>query len=278
MKKIKMLLTAALLLMCILNTCTAGCESPTPAGDFLYMINVCKGDSILLRVSGKYYLIDAAKSKYWDRLEEAFSEFGVTELEGVFLTHTDKDHSGGLKKLVKSGVRVNNWYASAFYVDEESEHPLVKALSKTDAKINFLKAGDSVDGLLRVLAPSAPDIIDEDNNSLVMLLDNGFCRVLLTGDMEREEESLLVSSGAKLNCDVFKVPNHCDDDVCRFLDLKALGAKVALISTDPYDKPGTPDPFVLEMLADAGMEVYRTDYAEKGILVLLDGSGRVTVR
>ena len=63
------------------------------------------------------------------------------------------------------------------------------------------------------------------------------------------------------------MPNHADDDVLKYIDLKNLGAGTALISTDPYEKPGTPDPLLVQMLEEAGMTVYRTDLAAMGIRV-----------
>ncbi len=275
MKHIFVLFMLSLFL--ILPLASLGEASPMQAeGDYLYMINVGKGDAILIRASGKYYLIDAAKAGKWDDVEAALSECGVSELEGVFLTHTDKDHTGGLKKLVKSDIVVKNWYASAYYTCELTDHPMVKALKKTDAEIVFLKEGDRVDSLFTVLSPILPDEDNDDNNSLVMMFDNGACRALLCGDMESREEYRLLESGHDLSCDLFKVPNHADDDVCLYMDLSSLGAKVALISTDPYEKPGTPDAYLVSRLESAGMAVFCTDYTQKGILVTLDEALTVT--
>ncbi|MBQ6645393.1 MAG: MBL fold metallo-hydrolase [Clostridia bacterium] len=272
MKLIRRLLTASLALLLLLGSCARASED----GDYLYMINVGKGDAILIRCQGRFYLIDCGKGGAWDSVEAALNRHGVDALEAVFLTHTDKDHGGGLKKLVKSGMPVKNWYASAYYTCEYNDHPMVKALKKTDAAIQFLKAGDSVDGIFSVISPIVPDGDNDDNNSLVMLFDNGLCRVLLTGDMEGKEERRLLMEGQLPACDVFKVPNHADDDVCLYMDLNALGARHALISTDPYDKPGTPDPALMKRLEQAGMEIWRTDLSKNGIMVTLGEKLNVT--
>ncbi len=262
---------AWLLLLCLLP-CANGEAEPA----YLYMVNVGKGDAIIVCAGGRSYLIDCGKAAAWESVENALRRLEIEALDGVFLTHTDKDHAGGLKKLVKSGIEVRHWYASAFYTDEYDKHPMIKALKKQDAQIAFLKAGDSVDGIFTVLAPFEKSL-NEDNNSLVMMLDWAGVRVLLSGDMEQGEEQALLKSGVSLACDIFKVPNHADDDVCLHLDLGALGARVALVSTDPYEKPVTPDPALLKRLEEAGMEVYRTDFTEHGIRVDFDSNSiRVT--
>ena len=268
MKKRSAFILCFLLSAVLIFSCNAE-DTPAAFVDYLYMVNVGKGDAILIGAGGRHYLIDCGKSGAWDAVESALERFHVDMLDGVFLTHTDKDHSGGLKKLVKSGIPVKQWYASAYYTCDYGDHPMVKALKKTDADILFLKAGNRVDGLFSVIGPIEPDKDNDDNNSLVMLFDNGLCRVLFSGDMEGREEYRLLQSDVSLACDVFKVPNHADDDVCLYMDLNALGAKYALISTDPYEKPGTPDEMLMERLRKAGMEIFRTDLTENGILVSL---------
>lgn len=265
---------AALLLSLITLVSSAGHASD---GDYLYMINVGKGDAIIVHAADKNYLIDTGKSGAFDSVLSALNRLNISELDGVFLTHTDKDHSGGLKKLAKSDISVARWFAPAYYIDEEDKHPLVKALKKTDAAIVWLKAGDSVDGLFTVIGPLTRNTLDEDDNSLVMLLDTGTHTVLLTGDMERQEEIRLLDAGGFPACDVFKVPNHADNDVCMYMDLAKLNAKVALISTDPYDKPGTPDALLLEALDKAGMQVYCTFDSENGIMVSLSDEIEITI-
>ena len=265
---------AALLLSVISLISSSGCAD---GGDYLYMVNVGKGDAIIVHVSGRSYLIDTGKSGAFDAVSAALNKLEISELDGVFLTHTDKDHSGGLKKLAQCGISVSRWYAPAYYTDEADKHPLVKALKKSEADILWLSAGDSVDGLFSVIGPVSPNESDEDDNSLVMLLDNGKHTVLLTGDMEREEELSLLSNGGFPSCDVFKVPNHADSDVCLHMDLAALNASVALISTDPYEKPGTPDGLLLDALSAAGMRVYGTYDSENGIMVTLSDEIEITI-
>ena len=265
---------AALLLSFITLVSSAGHASD---GDYLYMINVGKGDAIVVHVSDKNYLIDTGKSGAFDSVLGTLNRLEISALDGVFLTHTDKDHSGGLKKLVKSDISVARWFAPAYYTDEADKHPLVKALKKTDATIVWLKAGDRVDGLFSVIGPLSRNETDEDDNSLVMMLDTGSHTVLLTGDMEKQEEKSLLDAGGFPVCDVFKVPNHADSDVCLFMDLAALDAKVALISTDPYDKPGTPDALLLDALNKAGMQVYCTFNSENGIMVSLSDEIEITI-
>ena len=64
-------------------------------------LNVGKADAALFTVAGKHYLVDTGTADAVDAILRALTYYGVTHLDGVLITHMDKDHVGGLKKLLK---------------------------------------------------------------------------------------------------------------------------------------------------------------------------------
>ena len=272
-KRFRRLLAGALtVLMC--GTAQAQVE--------LFAVNVGKGDALIVRAGDYTCLIDTGKEKAQEQLEVALKALGVEALDAVFITHTDKDHVGGLKWLRESDIEIRAIYASRYYPNTtEKKHPAVKAAKKLDLTVNWLGAGDSVPlgdsgAVFRVLAPAMEIPGDEDDNSLVMMLDSPDGRILLTGDMEHVEEAALLASGADLRCDVLKVANHGDSDATSAALIAACAPSVALISTDSAEKPGTPDAGIVRNLQGIGCAVCVTQDASLGIRVTLDG-GRVAV-
>lgn len=272
-KRFRRLLAGALtVLMC--GTAQAQVE--------LFAVNVGKGDALVVRAGDYTCLIDTGKEKAQEQLEVALKALGVEALDAVFITHTDKDHTGGLKWLRESDIEIRAIYASRYYPNTtEKKHPAVKAAKKLDLTVNWLGAGDSVPlgdsgAVFRVLAPAMEIPDDEDDNSLVMMLESPDGRILLTGDMEHVEEAALLTSGADLRCDVLKVANHGDSDATSAALIAACAPSVALISTDSAEKPGTPDAGVVRNLQGIGCAVCVTQDASLGIRVTLDG-GRVAV-
>jgi len=139
-------MTRMFLLICILFllTAVALAESPYAKADTpltLFAVNVGKGDALLLNCGSDTYLIDAGLQEHWGELSCALEMLQVSHLTGVILTHTDKDHAGGLLPLATSSIQVDAWYASAHYADikKESKHPAVEAAALRGEKVTFLK-------------------------------------------------------------------------------------------------------------------------------------------
>ena len=272
-KRFRRLLAGALtVLMC--GTAQAQVE--------LFAVNVGKGDALIVRAGDYTCLIDTGKEKAQEQLEVALKALGVEALDAVFITHTDKDHTGGLKWLRESDIEIRAIYASRYYPGTtEKKHPAVKAAKKLDLEVQWLGAGDSVPlgdsgAVFHVLAPAMEIPDDEDDNSLVMMLDSPDGRILFTGDMEHTEEAALLASGADLRCDVLKVANHGDSDATSAALIAACAPVAALISTDSTEKPGTPDPGIVRNLQSIGCAVCVTQDASLGVRIALDG-GRVAV-
>ena len=278
MKRILRVL-ALLLIAALLGGC--GAESGGSSVR-LFAVNVGKGDALILKTGDWVGLIDAGKPSAMGRVRAALKGLGVEKLNAVFLTHTDDDHAGGLDWLAQSDMPVDNWYAPAMYTGvKEKKHPMILAAALRGQAVQWLQRGDALSlpggATLRVLAPASLFEDKDDNNSLVMMLESGQGKMLLTGDMELPEEAELLGQGDDLRCAVLKVPNHGDDDTTSAEFAKAASARVAVISTDSQEKPGTPDPGVVRRLEAAGTTVVVTQDAGMGLLVTLEG-GEATVK
>ena len=245
----------------------------------LLAINVRKADALLLRSGQSAYLIDTGSEESAPALLIALREEGVSRLDGVILTHTHKDHVGGLEALLASDITIDGIYASGFYnKKKESKHPAVKAVKGTDLKVTFLFAGDTLPldgGSLTVIGPLEKDDDTENNNSLVLLAEGGGGKILLTGDMEFPEEKSLLKAGVIPAADVLKIANHGERDATSYELVSTVSPSLAVISTNSDDEPDTPSPLVLQVLAACNVDVLLTEKTERGVEVIIQ-NGEIT--
>ena len=131
------------LLLCCLLALTACAASRTEVS--LVSINVGKADCHLLYVDDQVYMVDTGAAKSWGMVSRALKCLNVMRLNGVILTHTDKDHAGGILALASSDLPVDGWYSAAYFTDvKEKKHPAVKAAALRDTTVQWLQAGDSI--------------------------------------------------------------------------------------------------------------------------------------
>ena len=242
----------------------------------LYAINVRKADALLLRCGKSAYLIDTGKKSGAEQILKVLADEGITCLDGIILTHTHTDHTGGLKVLLDSDLEIGKLYASRWYV-EDGKHPIDKALKKNPHRENlevvWLSSGDSLPldgGTLEVLGPVVESEV-ENCNSLVLLAAGGGGTMLLTGDMEFPEEETLLAAGLIPKVDVIKIANHGEEDATGANLIRACEPKAAVISTNTEDEPDTPHKRVLKLLDQYGVKVYQTQDTENGVLITLEG-------
>lgn len=271
MKRFPRTLALLLALLLTLGAC-ARAETEVSA----LFINVGKADAALYLLGDQRFLIDTGTKDSYDQLERVLEAYGVQRLDGVLITHTDKDHVGGLKKLLKSGIAVDALYAGTLHSEKSLEdHPVYEAAEKYDVSLTWLSAGDVIDlgngCTFQVLGPLSQDDEDENNNSLVLRLLTPQGDMLLTGDMELEEENELIEAGLISQAAVLKVAHHGRDDTTSRQFALLVRPQWAVISTSTVERPDTPSAKVLSYLRDARASVAVTQEAQVGILITLEG-------
>ncbi len=248
--------------------------APNPDPPAALFMNVGKADSAVFFVGGKTYLVDTGTKDSAAAMLRALQTYGVTRLEGVMITHTDKDHVGGLKALLKSDIRVDRLYAPAWHSEaSDEEHPVYVASQKYDIPMTWTVAGDviPVDDTIRfsVLGPLHQDAENENNNSMVLNLETPHGNMLLTGDMEEAEEAELLGAGVISSAAVLKVAHHGEDDTSTRPFVARVRPQWAIVSTSTEEEADTPDHKIIKLLWELKAGVAVTQDATCGILVKL---------
>ena len=122
-------------------------------------------------------------------------------------------------------------------------------------RLTFLAQGSEI------LSPPADFVPAKsgNNDSLAFRIQFGARSFLLTGDMEKPMEGILLAENANLHSDVLKVGHHGSktSTIAAFLD--SVGPSIALISDGFENSFGHPHKDVLARLRDRHTAVLRTD-------------------
>lgn len=201
--------------------------------------DVGQGDGILVRQDNFEMVIDTGpENKKMLRCLGRHLPFWDKTIEAVVLTHSDSDHSGGLKEIKQY-----------YKVDEQNIYSW--SLRKGD----ILKYRSIV---YEVLSPGE-DWENENDNSTVGVLKIDNKNFLLMGDVTSKVEQKLAWRKELVKADVLKVSHHGSAEATSRELIDEVKPGEVIISVGKNNKFGHPTRIVLDRLSQAGIKIWRTD-------------------
>jgi competence protein ComEC len=257
------------------------------------VLDVGQGDSIFTAFpDGRTMLIDGGgqPGSEWigghrsgiDIGEQVVSPYlwsrGVKQLDVVALTHAHHDHLDGLHSVIQN-FRVGELWIGR---DEETAafESLLREARERGIRIVHEVSGNKFDwdGITgNVLWPADLTPVNEASNddSLVLRLEDGSIRFLLSGDIQKKVEQRLVAQHAEITADFLKVPHHGSKTSSTPDFVGAVAPKVAVVSAGEANPFGHPAPSTIERYTQAGVHLLRTD--RDGIVTALTDGHTLTV-
>ena len=185
-----------------------------PAAVRAVVCDVGQGDAVVVpTLPGHALLVDAGPDPA--AVDRCLSDLGVRALDAVVLTHFHADHVEGLPGALH-GRSVGELVVGPLD-DPPDEAERVRAwASEAGVPVRRVAVGEQrqVDGVTwQVLWPARVirgDGSVPNNASIVLVVDTGGVRLLLTGDIEAAAQAALLPALAGLDppVDVLKVPHH----------------------------------------------------------------------
>ena len=231
------------------------------------MIDVGQGDSLFIRapLTKEATLIDCGGNVYPTQKKNAtytvipfLKSKGVSTLRSLYITHADKDHCGDILELTKH-FSIRRVYYSAGCEQTPFFKTVLLQLKKMQIKAIPLQGERrwQEQGMdWHLLSPKTKGE-GKNNDSLVMRLTTRNRSFLMTGDLEKEGEALLLNELKQT--DILKVGHHGSRTATSVAFLNKINPKLAWISCGKNNRFSHPHHEVMMRLKNKQVNVYRTD-------------------
>ena len=186
---------------------------------------------------------------------------GVEHLDLIVATHWDADHISGLigvmNRIPTDGVwateRTEETYTGDSFLKMAEQKNIPVEIPEP---LTELTAGRMT---FTVLGPFDVDEEIENNNSLVVRMDYGENRVLITGDAQTEEEEAILGKEMDVRAQVLLCGHHGSANSSSAAFLEAVSPRYAVISCGSGNDYGHPHEVLLRRLRACGASIFRTD-------------------
>ena len=232
----------------------------------VWAADVGQGTAVLVRTARHALLFDTGPVRFGgndagrDTLDGLLRAVGVSGLDELQISHGDADHVGGAVSLMR------RWPVARLRASLGPHHALWSQADATGVVPPGLPclAGQrwQWDGVqFEVLHPGRPvtaaDERPDNATSCVLAVRAQGRQVLLTGDIEAEQEQALVEAlpAQALRSEVLLVPHHGSHTSSTASFLAAVAPSWTVVQVGQRNRYGHPHPEVLQRLRDHGAQV-----------------------
>lgn len=248
----------------------------------IHFIDVEEGESVLVQTpEGKNVLIDAGNLITGFNVVKYLESAGVKYLDHLIFTHPHPDHIGGAFFIAQM-MDVGSVYDNGQPFDDTDILRWYSTLIRSKENYEKLRMGDTLtldDVRLRVLWPPKSLLSQDLNwnvNSLVIMVEFGDFRCLLTGDLTSPGEEMLLSEKKDLKANLLKIGHHGYPDASSKEFLKAVNPEISVIFDKNNPIYGPPAKEVLERLGKIDTAIYQISKSGT-IVVIADSEGSISV-
>jgi len=245
-------------------------------------VDVGQGDCILIEKDNRAFLVDTGGSFFNDSsigkniVLPYLMKKGIFKIDGMFISHFHLDHCESLLYLMEH-LKIEEIYISYEEENNSLYNDILMKGREQDIPIVKLLVGDKYyvdkNTYFEVISPDnlviEKEKLNENNKSMVLMLNSHNQRVLFTGDIEEEVEMYL-SNKIDYTIDFLKVPHHGSDTSSSSIFIDRVKPKYAFIQVGKNNF-GHPSEEVLKNYKDRGIIVYRNDlYGHIEVLINKD--------
>lgn len=207
---------------------------------------------------------------------------GIDQIDTLIITHGDADHIGGLKAVI-SRFPVKNVIRNPLPPHSKLEKELMEQLNDQGTPIYTAPIGITLpieDGVWwQFLHPSVEERLKNgestNNDSVVILFSFYGHPLLMTGDIEKVAEDVLLKRWNLPPVEVLKVAHHGSKTSTQESWLQQINPKEAVISVGRKNRYGHPSQAVIQRIQKHQARIWRTD--QHGAITIFFYPDRYTI-
>jgi len=247
--------------------------SPKPGAVYLTLLDVGQGLSAVVRTAHHTLIYDTGP-KYPTGFDAGRSvvipylqDFGIKHVDVLMISHGDNDHIGG------AGWLLSHYFVNKVMTSIPQSHwqrPV------TSCYLGQSWRWDDVD--FRVLSPSKGASYQDNNSSCVLRIQLAHRQILLTGDILKSVERILLKhEKEELPATVLIAPHHGSRSSSSLAFVKAVHPSTVLIPVGYQNRYHFPAESVLKRYQNFGAQIFSTS-KQGAIQVKMPSSGPIQVK
>lgn len=184
---------------------------------------------------------------------------GIDSLDVMMVSHSDSDHAGGALSVLRQ-IKVAQLLSSL-----SADISIVRTTARSAVRSTPCQAGQhwQWDGAyFEILHPLnyADPQAKSNARSCVLRITQGQQAILLPGDIEAEQERVLLQTdAAHLRADVLVAPHHGSGTSSTLAFLQAVNPQIAVFQVGYRNRYHHPKPQIFDRYGDLGIERLRSD-------------------
>lgn len=240
-----------------------------------HFLSVGQGDCVLVQYDNRAYLVDCGSSSKKAVAEDVLlpylKYYGISELDGVFLSHADTDHINGiiewLQDYTHSHVHIKSFILPKLEETHlETEFKEILRLAKAhDISVFMVACGDKIElgeVCVEVLSPDVKMnnsiIIDANEASQVLLWKYQGYQILMLGDVGMEMEEKISNMLLEGKITVLKVAHHGSKYSSGASFLARTNPVISVLSYGKGNAYGHPHKETIKRLRTCGTTILET--------------------
>ena len=250
--------------LCLAVLCSAA--NPLLSNYYVGVLDVGQGQCVFLHSGGRTYMVDCGSDHPKEAAKRAaayLNSRGIYRLDGVIVSHYDKDHVAAVPYLLS---RVDT---DVLILPEGTDAPMWVSLieKQTDTEPIYGTSDVKIrwqDAMISVF--SSQNAKSSNESSLCVLFQTEKCDILITGDRSTTGELELLRETQLPQLTALVVGHHGSDSSSGEFLLRTTRPQTAVISVGEGNPYGLPSAVVLQRLKSYGCEIRRTDW--EGTVIL----------